>query len=675
VRAPAERPARRARALRCGVLLSCSFLGSGPARAAPLPGPDDALTAFADLLARPVRLKPELVSVHPRVFVTAQGLETLRERARTTHREDWQKVLAALPALAGDPPPPPGPQARRSQNNVAHAITGVSLAWAVERRPELLASAKKWTLAASAYEPWGYTFNKPNVDLAAGHLLYAIGWAYDLLYHELSTAERAEVRASLERHAALVDAHFRPSASRSRFEFTQNHNFIPTAGLGVAALALLGESEQAERWAATAYAHHHRANQLLSPDGYYYEGIEYWIFSAPWLVHFADAWLHATGESLFELGPYRHWKTYVAHVLAPNGQDAFDFGDAWEGPLTRERRGDEIGRLYPGGTLQSNANLLFGVAARLRDPVTQAVAERCRAFGHTSLEEHWTLLWRDPALAAAPISSVPLAGHFEDSGVKFYRTSWETDALALAFKAGPPEGHRAARLLASVPEWRQSTGHAHPDAGSFIVWSGGRQVVGDTGYAGRPRARHHNTVVVGGFGQGTERGHDTWEGMDRAALGGIRIEKGAAGAGYFWAEAELAAAYPEEAGLRRFRRRFSFEAPDAGGALGRFRVEDRLETSEPRSFEWFLHADRPFTLSGASFRSDLGGGLLLEGEVVLPPGARLRTGPTMLTAPGQPGSIEQGREDRRGYELDVEPPTRSRAVSFEVSFELRRTAP
>jgi hypothetical protein len=639
-------------------------LARGASAAPQATPPVDTTPAFAELLSRPVRLKPGLVGVHPRVFVTAAGLEALRERARTTHREDWHNVLAALPALAGDPPPAPGPQARRSQNNVAHAITGVSLAWAVERRADLLAAAKKWTLAAIDYEPWGYTFSKPNIDLAAGHLLYAIGWAYDLLYHELTLEERGRIRASLERHAALVHAHFTPSERRVRFEFTQNHNFIPTAGLGVAALALMGESPEAERWAAAAYAHHHRANQLLSPDGYYYEGIEYWIFSAPWLVHFADAWEHATGESLWELGPYRNWKHYVAHVLLPNGQDAFDFGDAWEGPLTRERRGEEIGRLYPGGTLQSNANLLFRVAARLRDPETQAVAERCRAFKQTSLEEHWTLLWRDAGLAAAPVASLPLRHRFEDSGVVFFRTSWEQDALAFAFKAGPPEGHRAARLLAAVPEWRQSTGHAHPDAGSFIVWAGGTTLVSDTGYAGRPQARHHNTVVVGGFGQGLEQEHDTWEGMDRTALGGVRIESATLTPASARIVAEIAAAYPPAAGLRTFRREFCFEAP------ARFRVRDRLETSEDRALEWFLHADHPFTIDRETFHSDAGG-VSLHGRVALPVGARLRTGPTILTAPGQPGSIEQGRRDQRGFELVLEPPGPGRAAEFDVSFEVK----
>jgi len=646
------------------ILASSLFVVVAPILALGASTSAEAIPAFADLLSHPVHLEPELVGVHPRVFVTAAELEALRTRARTTHREEWQKVLASLPALKGDPPPPPGPQERRSQNNVAHAIAGVSLAWAVEKKPEMLAAAKKWTLAAAAYEPWGYTYNKPNVDLAAGHLLYAIGWAYDLLYSELTPDERVRIRTSLERHAALVYEYFTPGPKRTRFEFTQNHDFIPTAGLAVAALALLGESKDAEKWAAAAYAHHHRANQLLSPDGYYYEGIEYWIFSAPWLVHFADAWEHATGESVWELGPYRNWKLYVAHVLLPSGQDAFDFGDVWEGPVTRARRGEEISRIYPGGTLESNCNLLYRVAARLQDPETQAVADRCRAFGHTSLEEHWTLLWRDAALAPAPMSHLPLRHRFEDSGVVFFRTSWEKDALAFAFKAGPPEGHRAARLLAQVPEWRSSTGHSHPDAGSFIVWSGGHLVVGDTGYAGKPLARHHNTIVIGELGQGMEKEHDAWEGMDRAALDRIRITEATLTPTSARIVADLAPAYPPDAGLTTLRREFSFEAP------GRFRVRDRVETSEPRLAGWYLHADRPFTLDGTSF-SDREGDVL-DGRAVLPAGARLRTGPTILTAPGQPGSIEQGRPDQRGFEIVIEPAAAGRATEFDVTFGVKR---
>jgi hypothetical protein len=98
-------------------------------------------------------------------------------------------------------------------------------------------------------------------------------------------------------------------------------------------------------------------------------------------------------------------------------------------------------------------------------------------------------------------------------------------------------------------------------------------------------------------------------------------------------------------------------------------VRDRLETAADRTIEWFLHADRPFTVEGKAFASDAGGAAL-AGRVELPQGARLRTGPTILTAPGQPGSIEQGRQDQRGFELVVEPPAAGRAAAFDVSFEV-----
>ena len=615
--------------------------GSGSARR-------DIVPSFDALVRVEPKLKPELAGVHPRVFVTAGELAALRERTKTTHREEWQRVLASLPALQGPPPPPPGPQARRSQNNVAYAVTGAALAYAVERQPRYLEAAREWVLAAIDYEPWGYTTSKPNVDLAAGHLLYGIGWAYDLLYHDLTEAERRRIRASLERHAALVSAYFSPGPNK-RFNFTQNHNFIPTAGLGVAALALMGEAADAPQWAALARAHHHRANQLLSPDGYYYEGLEYWIFSSPWLVHFYDAWEHATGESLWELGPARNWKLYLAHALLPDGQTAFDFGDIWEGPLTRAKSGAEYGRVYPGGTLQSNYNVLYRVAARFQDAQAQGVAERLARAGHSNLEEYWTLLWRDPALKPAPMASVPLTHHFEDSGVVYHRTSWDADAVAVAFKAGPPEGHRVARLLSKAPEWVLDSGHAHPDAGSFIIWAAGRYLAGDTGYAGLPQTRHHNTITVGGLGQGVEGDHDVWRGMDYAQLAQARITAVSCSSG-LRVEAEVAPAYHPKAGLARFSRVLVFDGRD------RFVVSDDIRLARPASVQWYLHGDQPFDGRGAGWWSGEDGGPQLRVAVERPADAPATAGITQLAAPGQPGSITKGAVEQRGFELRLDSP-------------------
>jgi hypothetical protein len=606
----------------------------------------DVVPPFEELLAKPVVLKPGLGGVHPRVFVTKGELEQLRQRARTTHREEWQKVLANLVALKKDPDPAPGSQERRAQNNVALAMAGVSLAAAIEQQPQYVAAAKKYVLAAIDYEPWGYSFDKPNTDLAAAHLLYSIGWSYDLLYDQFTPAERARIKTSLERHAGLVYDAFAPKPGKT-FAFTQNHNFIPTAGLAVAALALMGESADAPKWAALARAHHHRAGQLLSPDGHFFEGMEYWVFSATWLVRFLDAWEHCTGENLWERGQFRNWKYYIAHVVLPDGQTVFDFGDIWQGPLTRAKQGDDYAREYPTGTLKSNYNVLYRVAARLKDPESQAVAERLKGFGHTNQEEWWTLLWRDEGIKPAAMSSMPLAYHFEDSGYVFYRTSWEADATAFAFRAGPPEGHRVTRLLAKLPEWRLSSGHAHPDNGSFIIWARGRYLVGDTGYAGQPQARHHNTVVIGGIGQGDEGDHDVWRKADQRALDTVRVASAQFAAGSAKIEADIAGAYGPLAGATRVHRTFTFTAP------GTFAVSDVIETKDAKPVEWFLHADTPVETEGARYLFGVKPAQLAVG-ITAPAGAKVTTGATTLMAPGRPGSITSGPQQQRGYELKVE---------------------
>ena len=46
-------------------------------------------------------LRPELLGVHPRVYVTDRELSELRERARTSHRELWQQAISRVRALAG----------------------------------------------------------------------------------------------------------------------------------------------------------------------------------------------------------------------------------------------------------------------------------------------------------------------------------------------------------------------------------------------------------------------------------------------------------------------------------------------------------------------------------------------------------------------------------------------
>ena len=296
--------------------------------------------------------------------MTDKELADLRMRARSSHREIWQQAISHVRALAANPPPPPA-EARRQQNDVAIAIAEAAFIYKIEGDPKYLAAARKYMDAAVTYEIWGYANNKPNVDLAAGHLLYGLGWGYDLLYHDLTDQERARYREKLIRQARLMADYFQPKTGKT-FAYSQNHTFIPIAGLGVAAYALYDETPEAPAWASLARAIFDRVIQTYSTDGYYYEGFEYWIFSTPWLVHYLDAHAHATGEDLYDQPGFRLMHEYVGHSMLPNGNYVFDFGDIFEGPLTRAGKGAEYPRTHPQGHFNTNYNLLYRMAQRFQ---------------------------------------------------------------------------------------------------------------------------------------------------------------------------------------------------------------------------------------------------------------------------------------------------------------------
>jgi hypothetical protein len=609
-------------------------------------------------------LRPELLGVHPRVYVTDAELAALRVRARTSHRELWRQALSHVRALTTDPPPPPAEE-RRAQNEVGIGIAEAALAYKIEGDKKYLDAAKRYMDAAVSYEVWGYSFNKPNVDLAAGHLLYGLGWGYDLLYHDLSETERTLYREKLAKQARLMYDFFKPKPGKT-YAYSQNHTFIPISGLGVAAYALYDEEKDAPEWAKLARAIFDRTLATYTPDGYYYEGFEYWIFSTPWLVHYMDAHLHATGEDLFDLPGLRHTHEYVAHSMLPSGQYVFDFGDVFEGPLTRAGRGEEYPRTHPGGHFHTNYNLLYLLASRFRSGEAQGVALWLKSLGQVNAEDYWSLLWYDPGVKPVPIERQPTSHYFPDHEVVYWRDGWSPGATAFAFKAGPPEGHHAAEQLRQFPDWRLSSGHAHPDANSFIIYARGHYLTGDSGYAGVPLTAHHNTVLVDGRGQGNEgKGHDAFDGFPYDQLNQIRITEARLGADSAVVRGDATAAYDGGLGLTRFVRELRFT--EGGG----FVITDELQARRPVRFSTLLHADDGIEkLDGGNFAFDAGGVKLLVAPETGAAGETTAIEENDLTAPGPPGAVDKGERQVRGRRLVISNAEPSARASFRLRLKV-----
>jgi hypothetical protein len=610
--------------------------------------------------SHPAALRPELRGVHPRVYATTAELDALRKRAKGSERKAWQKALANLIALREEPAASPA-QKRRAQNNTGIGIVGAALAYQIEGDRKYLDAAKRYMDAAVSYPVWGYTYSKPDIDLAAGHLLYGLGAGYDLLYHALSEDERKRYRDKLVRQASILAKHFMPAPGKS-YSYSQNHCFIPVAGLAVAAYALWDEVPEAASWAALSRAIFSRVLDVASPDGYFYEGVEYWIFSMPWIIHALDAFAHAAGDDMYDTPALRKAHLYIAHSLTPNGQDVYDFGDVFEGPITRARVGEEPARTHPGGKLNSNYNLVYRLASRFKDPDAQGVADWMASLGHVCAEDFWTLLWRDPGLRPTPMSRIAPYHHFDDLGTVYWRSDWTPAATAFAFRAGPPEGHHVASILDKLPDWHLEMGHSHPDAGSFILYGGGTYLTGPMGYAGIPSSKLSNTLLIDGKGQANEGGgHDAFRDYPYARLDSIRIRSAALDGKRADIVAELAGAYRPELGVETLQRRFSFSGKT-------WVVTDTLRASRPVVMTAQVHGDRAIVPAGER-------GFVVEAKPASlkvafdAVAAKALIGPGVVVAAGPPGHVDQGPTEERGTVLRVSlPASREATLVTKMSF-------
>lgn len=610
-------------------------------------------------------LKKELEGVHPRVFLTQSEIESLKDKS-LDQKELWQTALSRVRAMSIEPTPAPA-QERRVQNPVGLGIPEAALAYKITGDKKYLEAAKKYMDTAVSYDVWGYLYNKPNIDLAAGHLLYGLGWGYDLLYHDLTVAEREKYKEKLIRQARLLYDYYKPSSGKM-YAYSQNHTFIPMTGLAVAAYALAGETPEAKEWAALPRAIYEGVLDTYSNDGFYYEGIEYWIFSTPWLIHYMDAQLHSTGENLYESAPgLKLIHKYIAHATLPGGDFHFDYGDTYTGNLTRSKKSEDYSRERIGGHFQSSYNILYQLASKYQNKEMQGVANWLKEIGQVNAEEMWSFIWFDPAIQAIPIEQQQTWHYFADHDVVYWRSSWKDDATAFSFKCGPSEGHSALQKQTKYPEWRMSSGHAHPDAGSFIIWANGKYLTGDSGYEGLTVTQSHNTLVFDGKGQNRDgEGHDVFYGIPYERINKIKIIDVTMNAKKVSILADATAAYEPEVGVKKFTRKFEFDSP------GSFTVTDDIETNDPKTITSFLHADNAINqISVNTFEIEPNNTSLIA-TIVAPKNFETKIEKNILTAPGDPGSVDKGGNEERGKKLAITTKDKVSKAKFIVKLSIKK---
>lgn len=516
------------------------------------------------------------------LFLKRHSLEKWRRFAQSTHSLQYQQLLRQADCHHGCAPPSEHPS--DSITYIGTAVLNLALAYLLSDDERYVEPARRWIKTAISYPHWGKE-RMPDHDLDAAWLLFGLGLGYDWLKDVLPSDERDALREKLiAQGRKLYEYSLASDGKWWSSAYWQNHNWICYGGLAFAAYALCHGCSEAGSWAARARENFILSLSYMPEDGSNYEGPVYWRYGVIWFLIYADLLQQETGEDLHDSAFLRNTFYYRLYLSGPNLVDTANFGDC------HDRRSAHTAAVY--ARLASLYNI--GEAQWLyRHFYRTGEWQREGAQGLVKpglwAESGLEFLWYQPDVEESPVKDLPRSRVFADLGLVTMRSSWDADAISMAFKCGTPNGIKAwhsGHALNRSRDWQTlNAGHDHPDANSFIIIRGDDYLAVDDGYAREKLTRHHSTLLIDGRGQYAEGTKNAFRGLDETW--GARLEACLEFDDVVYARGEAARAYGRDLGLRQFSR----EALFLEGKAVVFR--DVIAADAPHRYEWLLQTDAP----------------------------------------------------------------------------------
>lgn len=422
----------------------------------------------------------QVPATHPRILVTAEELPGLRARLTASDRA-WQMVQAAGGRyLADDPVDPQGHTASLQSRSHAIARQVATLAfWGlITEDAGVRTRISNWFARLDCSKTEGQI---PGTDyMPRGEFLLGFPLAYDWCKPWASDAALAVLRELTITHATIChDGIYEQKNWEGRTE-ANNHSMAALGGVGLAGLALWGETPAARAW-VTLTAKKVQAYLALSFDGQgaCYEGNLYGPFGMGQALPFAAA--------LATLGGTDHYgEGQLVRTVHWCISDAIPGGSLLMNPLN-----DASGQRF-------SANLTLYAAKRYGDALSAWAYAKSDGRAWAPYVALWEHQLPD---ARAPGPEFNLRFH-EGRGLLNVRTGFGDDDVFASFEAGI----------------RVKGCHGQSDQGQITLYGAGGWYAVDPGYSNKKEADSgnqtlaHNLVLIDGVGQGITGGGDVAQG-------------------------------------------------------------------------------------------------------------------------------------------------------------------
>ncbi|HPP12259.1 MAG TPA: hypothetical protein PKW42_05940, partial [bacterium] len=491
---------------------------------------------LASLTIRKDHRQPSSVTVwcqkrRPRLFLSPGKLRELKGSQNAVQREILGRLQRKLQA--------------GSDSTYQHRTVTAGLVGFLTGQESHIKEAIKRTRQLCRRAYWGY-HNVPEImgwnnDRDTGMRLFETAFVYDWLYHYLSLAERKLIRERLTYVARLAHkiTHLQYGYWYTRMPEAHGQGFW--FGFGCAALALLGEEQEAKDWLNWFSGNVQEALRSAPEDG-----ITEWLtFNAQWLI----------------------LSTMLLEKASGTLTDDFPF-------LANFRRNIIRALGQPSGCGGKLALLLFYLASRFRDRTCQADALACLKETPEADLDPLTLLACDCRLAPCRATAVPVAFRSQN-GLVVCRD--KKRRVEFIFRCGSPLSARQHQHHT----WNGQLWYSVWHSGSFSWTVDGKNLVPLhlPGYS--KKTREANLITIAGAGHLLD---GRWLGGRISLQQVSRLEHYVSTPEITFCHSNNAPSYKEACGVRKLIRRWVFFH-----RTGTLIMEDEVATTSPRRLAWHLH--------------------------------------------------------------------------------------
>jgi hypothetical protein len=423
------------------------------------------------------KIHTHLKGQHPRILFTEEEADARAKYVKQQMADEWDDLMKQCKNI-GYPSTTSIPGQRQWWY-----FSRMGIGVALSKDQSLIAKGKSW-LNTCYQEDWDGAMNaESSVGLDVAHKLAGFALLYDCMYNYLDSTKRSNYEELMK--TGMIKFRTRGYDLNDYWtnDYQNNHmHFRATASL-YCAINLIDKYPELQPEADYVKTVWERILYVSPHDGSNHEGLNYANYGGQMLYPGIYALKHCTGTDPTTSEHYRNvGYNYIYHVT-PDLSSGFGFGDAGNAAAA------------------SGPNYLFQIASFTGDPHIQYLAHKLKEkhSGEFFLAQ-WPVLYTDASLEQKNFETLPLHRYFEDIGIVICRSSWDSDATAVAFKCGPLGGHILNETRGTAYSHFTdyvNVAHDDPDAGTFLLFTKGSFLTTGDGYEKKNKiTTQHSTFIV-----------------------------------------------------------------------------------------------------------------------------------------------------------------------------------